>query len=342
MPAYILQRLLIMIPTFLGATLIVFSMTRFVPGGPVDRIIMESSAMAVEGSVQGASQANQGLSESQIQQLKEFYGLDKPIHIAYWDWLTNLVQLDLGESTRYFEPVWEMIKERLPVSIFFGLATFVISYLISIPLGVIKAIKHNTVTDNLSSVLIFIGFAVPAYIVGIFLLTAFSFQMEIFPMGGFRHEDWEDFEFWEGVVDIIWHCTLPLICYVIGEFAVLTLTMKNSMMENLSADYVRTAVAKGLPFNAAVMKHAFRNSLIPIAAHFGNLLTAFLAGSFLIEVVFNINGIGLLGYESLVERDYPVVMGILAVTTALFLLGNLLSDILVAAVDPRVKFGGSR
>ncbi len=340
MLTYVLQRLLIMIPTFLGATLIVFSMTRFVPGGPVDKIIMESSAMAVEGhGSQGASRANQGLSDDQIEQLKAFYGLDKPVHVAYVEWLSNLVKFDLGESTRYFEPVWEMIKERLPISIFFGFATFLISYLISIPLGVIKAIKHNSLTDNASSVLIFIGFAVPAYIVGIFLLTAFSFHLEWFPMGGFRDEDWEDFIFWEGMVDIVWHCTLPLICYVIGEFAVLTLTMKNSMMENLSADYVRTAVAKGLPFNVAVLRHAFRNSLIPIAAHFGNLLTAFLAGSFLIEVVFNINGIGLLGYESLVERDYPVVMGILAVTTLLFLIGNLLSDILVALVDPRVKYG---
>ena len=158
-------------------------------------------------------------------------------------------------------------------------------------------------------------------------------------MGGFVDEDFEDFTRWQQFLDLLWHTALPLVCYLIADFAVLTVTMKNNLMENLSADYVRTAVAKGMPFKTAVYRHAFRNSLIPMASHFGNFLSAFLGGSFLIEVIFNIDGIGLLGFEALVENDYPVVMGMLAITTGLFLVGNIISDLFVAAVDPRVKYG---
>lgn len=336
MRAYFLRRLLLIIPTFLGATLIVFSMTRFVPGGPVERMIMESSAMGQEG---GGQRQSMMLSDRQIEKLKEFYGLDKPIPEAYVDWLGNVLTGELGTSTRYYMPVWDMIVERLPISLYFGIITFIISYTVSIPLGVAKALRHGGLLDNISSGAIFIGFAVPAYIFGVLLLTWFSFNFEWFPMGGFVHDDFDDFSAWGKFVDLLWHTTLPLICYLIADFAVLTVTMKNNLMENLSADYVRTAVAKGMPFKRAVTKHAFRNSLIPMASHFGNFLSAFLGGSFLIEVIFNIDGIGLLGYEALVENDYPVVMGLLAITTGLFLIGNIISDILVALVDPRVKYG---
>ncbi|WP_252728741.1 ABC transporter permease subunit [Reinekea marina] len=337
MRSYFLRRLLLIIPTFIGATLIVFSMTRFVPGGPVERIIMESSAMAMDGA--SGNRQSMMLSERQIEKLKEFYGLDKPIPEAYVDWIGNVLTGELGKSTRYYMPVWDMIIERLPIALYFGVLTFIISTVVSIPLGVAKALKHGGLMDNVSSGLIFLGFAVPAYVVGVLLLTWFSFSWELFPMGGFVHEDFEDFSRGKQFLDLLWHTALPLICYLIADFAVLTVTMKNNLMENLSADYVRTAVAKGMPFKQAVKNHAFRNSLIPLASHFGNFLTAFLGGSFLIEVIFNIDGIGLLGFEALVENDYPVVMGLLAITTGLFLVGNILSDILVALVDPRVKYG---
>jgi microcin C transport system permease protein len=281
------------------------------------------------------------LSARQIEQLKVFYGLDKPIPQAYVEWIGNVLTGELGKSTRYFMPVWDMIVDRLPISLYFGVITFIISYLVSIPLGVAKALKHGGLMDNISSGAIFLGFAVPAYVVGILLLTWFSFTWEWFPMGGFVDEDFEDFTYWQQFLDLLWHTALPLICYLIADFAVLTVTMKNNLMENLSADYVRTAVAKGMPFKTAVYRHAFRNSLIPMASHFGNFLTAFLGGSFLIEVIFNIDGIGLLGFEALVENDYPVVMGMLAITTGLFLIGNIISDVLVAAVDPRVKYGAN-
>lgn len=338
MRSYFLRRLLLIIPTFIGATLIVFAMTRFVPGGPVDRIIMESSSIQMDG---GSQRQSMMLSDRQINQLKEFYGLDKPIPQAYIEWLGNVLTGELGRSTRYFMPVWDMIVERLPISLYFGIITFIISYLVSIPLGILKALKHGGLLDNVSSGFIFLGFAVPAYVVGVLLLTWFSFTWELFPMGGFVDEDFDDFTRGEQFLNVLWHTTLPLICYLIADFAVLTVTMKNTLMENLSADYVRTAVAKGLPFKTAVYRHALRNSLIPMASHFGNFLSAFLGGSFLIEVIFNIDGIGLLGFEALVENDYPVVMGLLAITTGLFLIGNIISDMLVAAVDPRVKYGAA-
>ncbi|MGF1693462.1 ABC transporter permease subunit [Photobacterium kagoshimensis] len=340
MLSYFLRRLMLVIPTFLGVTLLIFTITRFVPGGPVERLL---ASMQAKGDVQATSTAVGGsnaLSDDQIAELNAFYGLDKPVFEAYSDWLSKLVVFDFGESTRYYEPVWDMIAERIPVSAFYGGMTFFISYFISIPLGYFKAMRHGSVFDSSSSILIFIGYALPGYVVGILLITLFSYHLEWFPMGGFVGDDFDDYEtFAEQFKDIMWHAVLPLICYLIGDFATLTMTMKNNLMENLSADYVRTAIAKGLPFKVAVRKHALRNSLIPIASHFGNSLLFFMTGSFLIEVIFNIDGIGLLGYEAIMERDYPVVMGIVAINAVMLMIGNILSDMCVAMVDPRVKFG---
>ncbi|MBV7297494.1 ABC transporter permease subunit [Enterovibrio paralichthyis] len=339
MLAYLVRRFLLVIPTFIGITLVIFAITRFVPGGPVERMLAESQFVQ-EGASQSQSVGdNSALDEYQLAELNAFYGLDKPVLEAYWEWLNKLLTLDFGESTRYYEPVLDMISERLPVSLFYGGMTFVIAYLVSIPLGYYKAIKHNSAFDTASSILIFVGYALPGYVVGIFLLTVFSFHLDWFPMGGFTGSDYDDFTATEKIKDILWHAVLPLICYIIGDFATLTITMKNNLMENLSADYIRTAIAKGLPFRDAVRKHAMQNSLIPLASHFGNSLLFFLSGSFLIEVIFNIDGIGLMGYESIMERDYPVVMAIVAINAAMLLVGNIVSDICVALVDPRVRFG---
>ncbi|CAH0534206.1 Inner membrane ABC transporter permease protein YejB [Vibrio stylophorae] len=337
MPSYIARRLLLMIPTFIGITLLVFALTRFVPGGPVERLMLASQLEGGTSSMM--EESSSGLSQDQLAELNAFYGLDKPIGSAYLEWLGHLLQFDLGESTRYYEPVLSMILERLPVSLFYGLATFLIAYLVSIPLGYYKALKHQQPSDVASSVVIFIGYALPGYVVGVLLISVFSDHLEWFPMGGFVDDDFSDFTLWGQVKDLLWHAVLPLTCYVVGDFALLTMTMKNNLMENLAADYVRTAIAKGLPFRQAVRRHALRNSLIPIASHFGNSLMFFLTGSFLIEVIFDIDGIGLLAYDAIMERDYPVVMGILAINAVLLMVGNLLSDICVALVDPRVKFG---
>lgn len=320
----------------------VFTITRFVPGGPIERMIASARQMqGMEGgSAAGLSHEDQDqpLSEEQIEELKKYYGFDKPLLVSYFFWLGKVLKGDLGVSTRYYDPVWTMIRERVPISLYFGIISIILVYGVCIPLGIAKAVKHKSCFDNISSIIVFIGYAVPGWVVGVLMLVLFASHWEVFPLGGLVSENFEDFNLVGKLTDIIRHTILPLISYVIGSFSVMTFLMKNTLMDNLSADYVRTAIAKGLPFKRAVFRHALRNSLIPIATHFGNNISVILMGSFLIEKVFNINGMGLLGYESVVDRDYPVVMGILVISSLLFMIGNILSDICVAIVDPRVQF----
>ena len=342
MTAYFIRRFLLIIPTFIGITLLVFVITRMVPGGPIERIMSEmqfSSADMFSGQPHGSAIAGSTLSEDQMQQLREYYGFDKPVLVSYAIWIKQVFQLNLGTSTRYNEPVWETIKSRLPISIFYGLTTLFITYSVCIPLGIVKAIRHNTTMDHITSSIVFFGYAIPGYVVGILLIILFASGWEIFPLGGFVSDNFDDLDMFGKLLDILYHAVLPLTAYLAGSFAVMTFMMKNSLMDNLAADYMRTAIAKGVPFKKAVYTHALRNSMIPIATHFGNNVSVILTGSFLIETIFNINGFGLLGYESLVERDYPVVMGILVISSLLYLLGNILSDICVAFIDPRIRFG---
>jgi microcin C transport system permease protein len=342
MAAYFARRIFLMIPTFLGITLMVFAVTRLVPGGPVERMLSAAAMGGSDGSSKVAQRQNNGgqaaLSADQIKELEVYYGFDKPIVASYLSWLGKVVRLDLGSSTRYNEPVWDMIRERFPVSIYYGFLTLILTYLICIPLGIAKAIRHNSAMDNLTSMLIFLGYAVPGFVFGIFLLVTFASNLEWFPLGGFVGEDFADLGLWGKLKDLFLHSFLPLLAYMVGALAVETFMMKNSLLENLAADYVRTAIAKGVSFRGAVFRHALRNSLIPIVTHIGNNISFVLAGSFLIEKIFNINGFGLLGLDSVIERDYPVVMGILAISSLLFLVGNIISDFCVAIVDPRVKF----
>ena len=342
MISYFVRRLLLVVPTFIGVTVLVFTLTRLVPGGPIERMLNEAAMAGADNASATSGYDGHGagaLSDQQIEQLKAYYGFDKPVLLAYVEWLGKVLVLDLGTSTRYSEPVWETVKDRLPISIFYGVATLILTYGVCIPLGIVKAIRHKTVFDNVSSALVFFGYAIPSYVVAIALLTGFAANLEWFPLGGFVSDDFDDLSGLEKAGDIASHAVLPLISYMAGSFAVTTLLMKNSLMDNLAAEYVRTAIAKGMDFKAAVFGHALRNSLIPIATSFGSNITLIVTGSFLIEKIFNINGFGLLGFESLVERDYPVVMGILVISSLLFLVGNILSDICVALVDPRVKFG---
>ncbi len=343
MTAYFIRRLLLVIPTFIGITIMVFTITRFVPGGPIERIISDTRAMQTgqggSSSVNTAGQSGgQPLSEEQIQKLKEYYGFDKPILTSYFIWLSKVIRGDLGKSTRYYDPVWDMIKERIPISLYFGVLSLILIYGVCIPLGVAKAVRHKSGFDNITSIIIFMGYAIPGWVVGVLMLVFFASNYDVFPLGGLTSEFFDEMSLWEKGVDIAWHTILPLLSYIIGSFTVMTLLMKNTLMDNLSSDYVRTAIAKGLPFKKAVLNHAMRNSLIPIATSFGNNISIILMGSFLIEKVFNINGMGLLGYESILDRDYPVVMGILVISSLLFMVGNILSDICVAFVDPRVRF----
>ncbi|MFH2092828.1 MAG: ABC transporter permease subunit [Pseudomonadota bacterium] len=342
MTAYFIRRLLLVIPTFIGITIMVFTITRFVPGGPIERIIADTRAMQAgqgsSSSTRGADNGGQPLSQEQIEKLKEYYGFDKPILKSYVIWLGKVLKGDLGRSTRYYDPVWDMIRDKMPISLYFGLLSLIMIYGICIPLGVAKAVRHKSGFDNITSIIIFTGYAIPGWVAGVLMLVLFASRFDVFPLGGLTSELFSEMTLFEQIKDIAMHTILPLFAYVIGSFTVMTLLMKNTLMDNLSSDYVRTAIAKGLPFKKAVLNHAMQNSLIPIATSFGNNISILLTGSFLIEKVFNINGMGLLGYESILDRDYPVVMGILVISSLLFMIGNILSDLCVAFVDPRVRF----
>ncbi len=336
MKGYFLRRLLLIVPTLFGITLIVFFITRIVPGGPIERAMAESGMIDMQGG--GRRGGGQALSAEQLQQLKEFYGLDQPWPVAYVKWLGNVLTGDLGMSYRYQEPVADLIAGKLPVSSYYGALTFLFTYGVCIPLGIVKAIRHRTFFDNWTSAIVFAGYAIPGYALGALLVVYLAGRWELFPMGGFTSYDFADLSLWGKIADMAHHSVLPLICYLVGSFAFLTLLMKNVLLDNLAADYVRTAMAKGARFKQAVFGHALRNSLIPIATNFGHFVSIFVAGSFLIELIFDIDGFALLAYESIVDRDYPVVMGVLLLTAFLLLMGNIISDVCVALVDPRVRF----
>ena len=341
MTGYFARRLLLVIPTFIGITLVVFVIMHFVPGGPVERQIMRFQ-MAAAGGEGGTAATRAGIEIPQeaIDEIRRYYGFDKPVHIRYALWLWNVVHLNLGNSYVYQDPVWDIIRARFPVSLTLGLTGFLLSYLVCVPLGVFKAVKHGSKFDFLSSVLVFMGYTVPGWALGTALLVLFgggSFW-SVFPLGGFRSDNWDYLTFWQRVVDQAEHMFLPVACYMIGGFASLTILTKNSLMENMSQDYVRTAFAKGLHKRRVIFVHALRNSLIPIVTGLGHVFSLILAGSFLIERVFNIDGMGYLGYTSILQRDYPVALGILVVSSLLLLVGNIISDMIYAVVDPRIRF----
>ena len=446
MKSYFLRRLLLIPPTLLGITLLVFMVTRFVPGGPMDRILQEAAHGGEQGGKRAsAGQSQGGLSEEQMEEQEEQFGLDKDVFTGYCQWLgiapresriskgdygslgedtigggvdmdttavivlrgdgrlvhvkragdkvlsavfaetgkpiveegwkvryeteTNrkqryirrnsdtgnvpsyppravvyqtrfagVLQGDFGRSTVYNDPVDEMILARMPVATYFGLLTALITYAVCLPLGSLKALKHRTFIDSASSVLIFLGYSIPGFALGAILLVYLGARLNWFPLFGMTSPDFDLMDNWSKAKDLAHHTVLPLLCYVVGGFAMLTMLTKNNLMDNLAADYVRTAVAKGVSFRRAVFGHAFRNSMIPVATSLGSLVEIFIGGSLLVETVFDIQGFGLLEYQAVVARDGPVIMGTLTVAAVLMLVGNVLSDFIVAMVDPRIKF----
>ena len=337
---YVVRRILLMVPTFLGITFVTFTLCQFVPGGQIDQIRMQLAGAGGGGEIGGGGGASVQLDipEEQLARLSEYYGFDDPLPVAYVSWLWDVVRLDFGESFRYSEPVLRVIADRLPVSIYYGLITAFFTYGICIPLGILKAIKHRTTVDNLTSILIFVGYAIPGFALGAVLSNLLAVRYEIFPLGGFQSAGVDELGLMAQASDIVWHSVLPLIAYLAGSFAIMTMLMKNSLIENMSADYVKTALAKGLSWRRTIFVHALRNSLIPMATSVGSLLGIFLTGSFLIERVFNIQGVGLLSFEAIQARDFPVVLGFLVISSAVLMVGNLFSDLAVAFVDPRVRF----
>jgi microcin C transport system permease protein len=340
---YFLRRMLILIPTLLGVTIIVFAIINMAPGGPIDQKLQQMRFGGGDAGSSGQSSSrgeNHGVSDEVMAALKKQYGFDKPMHERYFLWLKNLATLNFGESFTYEEPVIDVIVSKFPVSLQFGIISLILSYLISIPLGIIKAIKNGGVFDVTSSIILFIFYSIPSFMLAILLIVFFaggSFY-EIFPVGGLYSESYDELSGWEQIVDRIHHFALPLICYTIGSFTSLTVLMKNSLIEEIKKDYIRTARAKGVEEKVVYMKHALRNALIPIVTGLGGFLTVFFAGSLLLETIFQLDGIGLLSYKSILSRDYNVIMGLIFIQSFLFLVGNVLSDFAYILVDPRIDF----
>lgn len=276
--------------------------------------------------------------EAQIQAQEKSPACNRWRAVAFRKAYDGLLQGQLGRSYKYNESVAGMIMAHLPVSLYFGLLGVLVSYLISLPLGVSKALHHKSWYDSFTSLLIFIGYAIPGFALGAVLLVYLGARMEWFPLYGLTSPEFPSMSFAAQVKDLAMHTVLPLSCYVISSFAIVTMMMKNSLMEHLSADYMRTAVAKGVSFRRAVWKHAFRNSFIPLASTLGGVLAGVVGGSLLIERVFDIQGFGMLSFQALLDKDYSLIMGTVLLASVLIVVGNLLSDIFVAMIDPRVKF----
>jgi microcin C transport system permease protein len=339
---YILKRLALMVPTLLGALTITFIVIQFVPGGPVEQIMAEARAGA--GGESGAYKAGRDLDRQQLEELKKLYGFDKPVHVRYFEMLRDYLRFDLGKSFLQNKTVWELIREKLPVSISLGLWTFLISYLISIPLGVAKAVREGSRFDAVTTLLVLLGYAVPGFVLGVLLIVLFAGGtfLDWFPLRGLVSDNWDELSWPARIVDYLWHLALPLTCLVIGSFAVTTMLTKNTFVEEIRKQYVLVARAKGVPERRVLYKHVFRNALIPLVTGFpAAFIGAFFAGALLIETLFSLDGLGLLAYESVIRRDYPVVLGSLYLFTLIALITKLATDLLYVVVDPRVQFSAA-
>src|SRR5574344_2983989 len=341
MLAYVLKRILLMLPTLLGVLLLTFIVIQFVPGGPVEQYLAEAKAGAGTASEGGglAYRGAQGVDEQRLQEIKALYGFDKPAHERFVHMLGQFARFDLGRSFFQNKDVWQLIVEKLPVSISLGLWTFFISYLVAVPLGIAKAVRAGTSFDLVSTLVILVGYALPGFVLGLALLVVFGGQLQWFPLRGLTSPNWEQLSLMGKVVDYLWHITLPVLAMVAGSFAVTAMLTKNAFLEEIRKQYVLTARAKGLSDRQVLYRHVFRNALLPIVTGFpAAFIGAFFTGSLLIETLFSLDGLGLLSYESVIRRDYPVVLGTLYLFTLIGLVTKLISDLCYVWVDPRVKF----
>ena len=361
MLAYVARRLLLMIPTLFGIVLISFAIVQFVPGGPVERAIAQlqgedqgggrlgggggaatgGAAAHVGGDVSSRYRGAQGLDQKFIDELKKQYGFDKPAYERFWILLKNYATFDFGTSYYHNVPVLQLIKEKLPVSISLGVWMTLISYAISIPLGVKKAMADGSRFDVVTSGIIVFGYAIPGFMFGVLLLTLFgggSFWA-VFPLRGLTSDNFAALDWTHKILDYLWHIALPVASLVIGSFATLTLLTKNSFLDEIKKAYVQTARMKGLSERRVLYGHVFRNAMLIVIAGFpGAFVSAFFTGSLLIETVFSLDGLGYLSYDSIIQRDYPVVLGNLFIFSLLGLVVNLISDLTYTWVDPRIDF----
>ena len=329
-----------MIPTLLGVLIITFVVVQFVPGGPVEQYLAEARS-AEGGAAEGGSvyRGAQGVDSERIEQIKALYGFDKPAHERFFEMLGRFARFDLGTSFFQNKAVSELIVEKLPVSVSLGLWTFLISYGVAVPLGIAKAVRAGSRFDLVTTLMVLVGYAIPGFVLGLALLVIFGGQLQWFPLRGLTSSNWEELSWGARIVDYLWHITLPVTAMVLGSFAVTAMLTKNAFLEEIRKQYVMTARAKGLGERQVLWKHVFRNALIPIVTGFpAAFIGAFFTGALLIETLFSLDGLGLLSYESVIRRDYPVVMGTLFLFTLIGLLTKLVSDLCYVWVDPRVKF----
>ena len=359
---YIFQRLLLIIPTLFGILLINFMIIQSAPGGPVEQVLSKlrgqnsdadsrigggnadfSQISSATGGAESSYRGAQGIDPAFIKELEKQFGFDKPAHVRFFIMLKSYLRFDLGKSYFRDRQVIDILKEKLPVSISLGLWTILLVYLISIPLGIRKAVKDGTSFDMWTSALIIIGYAIPAFLFAILLIVFFAggSYYDLFPLRGLVSANFDSLPWYQKVTDYLWHITLPVLATVVGGFAALTMLTKNSFLDEVRKQYVVTARAKGVSEKNILWKHVFRNAMLLVIAGFpATFISMFFTGSLLIEVMFSLNGLGLLGYESTVSRDYPVMFGTLYIFTLIGLLLNILSDISYTLVDPRIDFEG--
>lgn len=355
MSDYILRRLLLIIPTLFGILLLNFVIIQAAPGGPVEQTIarlegLDAATGGATGRITGGGgevavatgyRGAQGLDPDLIKEIEKMYGFDKPAGERFWIMVKNYATFDLGKSFYRDTNVTDLILEKMPVSISLGLWSTLLMYLISIPLGVTKAIRHNSKFDIWTSTVVIIGYAIPAFLFAILLIILFAggSYFDWFPLRGIVSNNFESLSFFGKIVDYFWHLALPVTALVIGNFATLTFLTKNSFLDEISKQYVITARAKGLSERQVLYGHVFRNAMLIVIAGFpAAFMGMFFTGSLLIEVIFSLDGLGLLSFESAISRDYPVVFGTLFIFTLLGLLMKLIGDLCYCLVDPRIDF----
>ncbi len=346
MARYILRRILFMFPTLFGVMLVTFTVTQFVPGGPVEQMLSQLKAHNTGGSeassgIVGLYQGDKGLDQQRIAELRKLYGFDKPPLTRFLTMMKNYLCFDFGTSYYHHQSVTSLVISKLPVSMSLGLWSFFIVYLTCIPLGIKKAVSHGTPFDVFTSTVILTGYAIPGFALAIILIVLFgggSFW-SIFPLRGLVSDNWSSLGLMAKITDYLWHMVLPVISSTVGSLAIMTMLTKNSFLEEIRKQYVITARAKGLSENHILYRHIFRNAIIPIITGFpGSFIAAFFTGSLLIETIFSLDGMGLLAYNSIMNRDYPVVLGTLFFFTIIGLIARLLSDLSYVMVDPRISF----
>jgi len=328
-----------MIPTLLGITMACFLITITAPGGPIEQKLAQLRFSGLENTANTAETGGEyGVPKEVIEALKKQYGFDKPIYIQYWIWLKNAITFNFGDSFSHEEPVLDLILERVPISLQFGLISLLLTYVICIILGVKMAVRKGSTFDISSSVVLIVLYSIPALMLGILLKVFLAGRWDLFPIGDLYSDMYFEKDFWGQLLDRIHHFILPMLCYIVGAFTILSQFMKNNLLEEINKDYVKTARAKGLSEKVVIYKHALRNALVPIATGLGDIFGVFLAGSLIIEKIFNINGIGLLAFNSAISRDYNVIMALIFIQSLIFIVGRIFSDFIYIIIDPRIDF----